>query len=941
MSTTDLLNNVLPSEGWYCIVGLKKGDMPKQQFVESIGEVDALVQELLTANMDVYFGCAKFLGSESRAQKNATYFKSFWLDIDCGVGKPYADHAEGNTALDIFCTANTLPRPTLVNSGRGLHAYWPLTSTINRLQWQVVANKLKQLCEQQSFEIDPSVPADSARILRVPETFNFKDINNPLGVKVLHLGEPTEYELLRQIIGAAEAPKEEPAPFISTRPSALTLALAGNRVSVFKTIMIKTAAGEGCAQLAHIVMNQEGLDEPLWRAGLSIANVCEDRDIAITNISNEHNEYNPAYADKKARDTKGPYTCATFEKLRAGGCDGCAHKGKIKSPVVLGHDIARAEEEGDGDEGYEERDEDDPVATTSGGISASYPWPFFRGKVGGVYKEVKDDTPTLVYEHDLIVTKRLVDPNSGECALVRRFLPQDGWKEFSLPLVSLTSKEELRKAASLHGIVAMPKAWDNIMAYMVASVKELQVVKSAEKMRTQFGWADNDTKFILGDKEISQRGVVYSPPSVTTMSLAPFMEPKGDFHEWKSVFDTYALQGFEPHAFATLSAFGAPLLKFLDLKGCLINLVNNTSGTGKSTILRMSSSVYGHPEEQLLNWKDTYNSIVNRFGVMNNLMVGIDELTKMSADLFSDLAYSMSQGRGKNRMKQSANEERINTTKWATIFLATSNASFYDKLMTLKNTPDGEMMRMLEYRIDLTNNLNKAKADSVFSKLHTNYGHAMAVYMAYVVENLPAVIETIKRVQNKIDKDVGMDSRDRFWSGTAACNIAGGIIAQNLNLHSYDMKRIYGWAIPMLTGMKRDVGGGASINYSEIIGDFITQHISNILIVDAKSDLRTNLYRAPLMEPRGELLIRYEPDTKQLSIVRKAFRKFCSENQITYNDVLTELKTANVLLGDKKKQMTRGTKMISPPIDALIFDGETFDLLDITGLTPDGGDGTQ
>jgi hypothetical protein len=95
------------------------------------------------------------------------------------------------------------------------------------------------------------------------------------------------------------------------------------------------------------------------------------------------------------------------------------------------------------------------------------------------------------------------------------------------------------------------------------------------------------------------------------------------------------------------------------------------------------------------------------------------------------------------------------------------------------------------------------------------------------------------------------------------------------------------------------------------------------------------------MEPRGELLIRYEPDTKQLSIVRKAFRKFCSENQITYNDVLTELKTANVLLGDKKKQMTRGTKMISPPIDALIFDGETFDLLDITGLTPDGSDGTQ
>ena len=212
--------------------------------------------------------------------------------------------------------------------------------------------------------------------------------------------------------------------------------------------------------------------------------------------------------------------------------------------------------------------------------------------------------------------------------------------------------------------------------------------------------------------------------------------------------------------------------------------------------------------------------------------------------------------------------------------------------------------------------------------------------MSYVVNNLPAVIEIIKKVQSKIDKDVGMDSRDRFWSGTAACNIAGGIIAQNLNLHSYDMKRVYGWAIPMLAGMKKDVGG-TTIDYTTIIGDFIAQHTNNILIVDAKSDLRTNLYKAPLLEPRGELVIRYEPDTKQLFIVRKAFRTFCSENQITYSDTIAELKASKVLLFDKKKQMTRGTKMVSPPIDALIFDGEKFDMLDITGLAPEGGDSSS
>jgi uncharacterized protein (DUF927 family) len=77
----------------------------------------------------------------------------------------------------------------------------------------------------------------------------------------------------------------------------------------------------------------------------------------------------------------------------------------------------------------------------------------------------------------------------------------------------------------------------------------------------------------------------------------------------------------------------------------------------------MCNSVWGHPEELMLQWKDTMNSIIHRMGVMNNLPVTIDEVTKLSGDHFSDLAYSASQGRGKNRMQQHSNAERTNATK--------------------------------------------------------------------------------------------------------------------------------------------------------------------------------------------------------------------------------------------------------------------------------------
>ena len=54
-------------------------------------------------------------------------------------------------------------------------------------------------------------------------------------------------------------------------------------------------------------------------------------------------------------------------------------------------------------------------------------------------------------------------------------------------------------------------------------------------MRLQFGWVDNDSKFIVGDKEITKDGVFHSPPSSVTAELAKRMEPTGTLDKWKEV----------------------------------------------------------------------------------------------------------------------------------------------------------------------------------------------------------------------------------------------------------------------------------------------------------------------------------------------------------------------------------------------------------------------
>jgi len=123
---------------------------------------------------------AKFKTNENRTKENVHSLQALWLDIDCGpskavpnpkTGRPagYEDQTAAITALRSFCTDLHLPRPTLVNSGRGVHAYWPLTEAVTREEWEPVAARLRELCVEREFYVDPAI-FEVARILRVPGT---------------------------------------------------------------------------------------------------------------------------------------------------------------------------------------------------------------------------------------------------------------------------------------------------------------------------------------------------------------------------------------------------------------------------------------------------------------------------------------------------------------------------------------------------------------------------------------------------------------------------------------------------------------------------------------------------------------------------------------------------------------------------------------------------
>jgi hypothetical protein len=495
-------------------------------------------------------------------------------------------------------------------------------------------------------------------------------------------------------------------------------------------------------------------------------------------------------------------------------------------------------------------------------------------------------------------------------------------------VVDLLTTDKLREKLAWFGVVALKKQMENIMAYIVRSVKEMQYKQGAEIMRTQYGWTEKNQSFIIGEKEVTAQGDKYSPPSSYTAELSDWFNPVGTLEEWQEVINAYDKPGFEPHAFGFFTAFGAPLMKHLHLKGAIINMINNESGTGKTTAIKAMHSVYGHPEELMLIERDTMAVRLHRLGVMNNIGLGCDEITKMKPDDCSDFAYAVSQGRGRGRMNSNSNSERKNFAKWQTMLLCSSNASIVDKLKSLKSTPDGELMRVIEYQIPETKLITKEEADELYPKLYTNYGHAGPIYIRDLVENLEERILEVKELQRIIDKKIGFTGRERFWSGVAACNIAGALFAKRLGIHDIDVGRVLKWAVAEFGQMRTEIKPPAT-THSSVIGEYWSEHRRNTLVINDQADKRTGVEMLPILEPQGELILRMEPDTRKLFIISKKLRAWCAEHQITIKDVLASLAKDGVYVGTVKKRMAKGTKISNiPPVDAFVFDCSQGDFID-------------
>jgi uncharacterized protein (DUF927 family) len=368
----------------------------------------------------------------------------------------------------------------------------------------------------------------------------------------------------------------------------------------------------------------------------------------------------------------------------------------------------------------------------------------------------------------------------GESVVVRLHLPKDGVREFTLPLTAVTSKEELRKNMSMHG-VAVSRV-EKLMEYITTWVNELQEKEVADKAYRQFGWIDDEaTGFVLGNQMILKDEVVFNPPSKATAGMFPAFEPQGTLDEWREVINFYNKPGFELHQYATCTGFGSVLMQFIDDIACsALHLYSKESGLGKTTAMKASASIWGDPAELVINEQDTHNTKMNRSEVLHNLPLLIDELTNAKSEALSTLALQFTTGKQRGRLISGGNAERLRGESWSLLALTTGNTSIIERIRMKKENPNAEAQRILEVRVEkmFTGSSSKEETDNFSRALGKCYGHAGPVFVQYVINNLDEVKRLIREIQIRIDKkagclqktDSGQYMQHLLWQGLSSQN---------------------------------------------------------------------------------------------------------------------------------------------------------------------------
>ncbi|MDM5087775.1 DUF927 domain-containing protein [Aeromonas bestiarum] len=225
----------------------------------------------------------------------------------------------------------------------------------------------------------------------------------------------------------------------------------------------------------------------------------------------------------------------------------------------------------------------------------------------------------------------------------------------------------------------------------------------------------------------------------------------GTLVDWQQQVAAVAV-GNSRLCFALSLAFAAPLLSLVGLEGGGFHL-KGESTDGKSTIMKASASIYGHPDRYAHTWRATGNAIEGIASRRNDALLCLDELGELDSREAGQVAYMLANGQGKGRSRQDG--ELRDRKAWRLLFLSTGELSLEDHAAEAgKRTQAGMEVRTIQIpsstghhgAFEMLHGYpgERAFADALNDACKCQYGTAFRAYIAELANTLSEHSERLR-----------------------------------------------------------------------------------------------------------------------------------------------------------------------------------------------------
>lgn len=895
MDAREFIEAVVPPgpEGYISIHWKFKGQ--KRFRGQSCVNITVAMQCLLAIcgliNTDIFVCLSRQSQNSGRREaNNALALWCVWMDIDVKAGT-YANKEEALVALYELCRKLNIPDPSIIiDSGGGLHVYWLSERVLTLAEWKPYATALRNAAQREGFFFDSGITTDAARVLRIPETFNYK-LDEPRPVFFLQ-GTKKRYDLeieFSSIMGDAEPVLKASSVFTGLDNQDL-----GAGINYTRKLIQFESVKKNCnfLRVAHDTGGKD-FDQTAWRATTLCATFLENGNELAHAFGNQHPEYTHESTEKfweravREQEEKniGWPQCSYISGL-SNLCNGCPHLKKGKSPFNLGTYAEQSFEELNAERPEDLKLPDGYAVNKDTGLICAK----VRGKTSkGVQTGdrivnilgMKISSPSLRYHngHYGINFTAYAGLLNGPKEVYMSIT--DTGKKFTEFLLdnNITFNKEKDAMPLLEGFG---------MSWMEKLMREERAIQDSGLM----GWRYENgkrTSFVYGSNLYHINGEVVPISSANLDDFRSWYQPTGSRDAWIRAAKLLTDRK-RPELDTIISiAFAAPLMAFTGAHYGAILSVWGEPGTSKSTAQMVAAAVWGHPKQTRESLNSTAKSVQGRLGRTRNLPAYWDDIQdeRHQEALFQTM-FVASQGMEGGRLNTDATmKERL---EWQTLLVSCSNASFVEFLTRRQKSTTAGMRRVFE--IDYRRNprepgmIDSMEAARTFAALEHNYGIIGAEYAKKIttehdtVEKL--VVETTNRFKNKV-KGAPDES---YWWGICGVLLSGAQLARclGINLDAEAMEDFLVTSFLKNRETRRNEGteGGSTDNTENMLTSFInTYKGTNSLHVERKFWTSAKTVKTLKWPEHGRpIFMQFNRAERSVSISKRVLKEYLENNSV-------------------------------------------------------------